>query len=869
MARNEQFSNDGAVGGLAHVDLPPTDSDTTGRKIALRGTSGEPWKKFMAFTVVVIMVAAGFVMLAPALAPRHTQAAPIDPQENQASISLGGPREVTYTISNMFESYQKQSDPTHSWQGAIPGMSSWWGTRFATMGDMYVRTVYPYVIGYNPYSAEVPGAGVSIPTMKYGLYTFYRTTIDARNLTKIGTGPDMEATFLPILYSPWTTGLGLNGGWMNFSYYMTYCTQADLDAASTGTGYARTYYGATPSQFNFQGANANDGWYIELQGKADFNMAAAKKFLGLTGSADLRTQFNANNTGANLGKMNRSLAEYWTSDGSNTGFNDTYCSYDFSIDYSPLKVFLSVDPSSTASKLVLRMYSIGWGLEYLMNRYLDRIGLMSSLVTSLEDWYLNGTVGPTGADVFSRCVSVYNMMAWKDPGFYCPAWQMEVAHIDYAPNNGLHVNTDGKWNSRYNPYMATTTVKPTYMSWTPGTLTYGHGVAYWYPPMNWNLLAGEKLTVKLPASSKGVLGYMPYAGTGMQDTLTEAKKVELQSHTVWGELGLGNLYPASLRSSTYYNHATKTLTITGPTSFPRNPNTAFPLLNATGSPSFQFDVMRVSDYAMAIQEPGPYVTGQAYHLTLTAKNVTGATVTNWNGTIDLTATTGTTLGATSLWFGPGSNGVVSTTMTFTANGAKTITATDRNNSLDVLSSLPVMVGPFGLTLVAGWNFISVPLAGYGYKASTLGLVAGNVVASWNSIIQSYHTYIVGISPPSANFAIAQNVGYWVWVPVAKTLPLSGIIPTTAQTYTFTVPTAGGWIALGLESMKATWHAEDVTTMYSGSGAIAMVAYYDAATSKYVSWISAVPALNNFPLAPGQAYWCWVTAGPGGTITYVP
>jgi hypothetical protein len=655
----------------------------------------------IAVVMVVIMVASGFVMIAPTLKLNHDDSKQA-PRENPAGITLGGPREVTYTVSHMLESYLKQSDATHSWEGNTPGLNSWWGARFTTYADVIVRNQFPYVIGYGPYSAEVPGSGVSIATMKYGLYSFYRTTIVANNLTNIGTGAGKEAVFFPILYTPWTTGLGLSGGWMNFSYYMTYCTVADETNASTGVGYARTYYGATPSQFNFGGANADDGWYIELQGKVDFNRAAAKKFLGLTGSASLITQFNDNNTGANLGKMNGTLANFWVRDGSNTGFNDTYGSYDFSLDAYPFTVFLSVDPTSTASKLVLRMYTICWGLEFLMNRYMDRVGLATKMLASPEDWYLNGTVAPTGADIFARYTGDYNMLAWKDPGFFSPSWMIDVLHMDYTPNTANHLGTGGKWLSRYNPYMATKSFKPLYWCWSPGTLTYGAGVCYYYPPMNWNLVAGEMLIVKLPPPTENVLGYTPYKGTGAQDTLNAAKLVELESHTVWGEIGLGSVFPASLRSVTYYDHATKTLTITGPTAFPRNPNTGVGMsaLNATGSPNFQFDVMRVSNYQMAMQEAGPYLPGQTYHLILTAKNVTGTTVTDWNGTIDLTATAGTTYGSSTLWFGPGSNGVVSTTVTFTTVGVKTLTATDRNNSLDIINTLTLTaVGEFPTLLI--------------------------------------------------------------------------------------------------------------------------------------------------------------------------
>jgi hypothetical protein len=177
---------------------------------------------------------------------------------------------------------------------------------------------------------------------------------------------------------------------------------------------------------------------------------------------------------------------------------------------------------------------------------------------------------------------------------------------------------------------------------------------------------------------------------------------------------------------------------------------------------------------------------------------------------------------------------------------------------------------FNVTLVAGWNFISVPVVGYGYKASTIGLATGDMISSWNSSTQKYnHTYIKGISPPTADFALVPHAAYWVWVAVAKTLHLYGSVPTTTQTCTFTIPLAGGWLAFGLESMKTTLKASNLTAMYSGSGAVTMVAFFNAATGKYSSWVSAVPGLNNFLLKPGQAYWIWVTLGAGGTLTYAP
>jgi PKD repeat protein len=177
---------------------------------------------------------------------------------------------------------------------------------------------------------------------------------------------------------------------------------------------------------------------------------------------------------------------------------------------------------------------------------------------------------------------------------------------------------------------------------------------------------------------------------------------------------------------------------------------------------------------------------------------------------------------------------------------------------------------FNLALVAGWNFISLPLAGYGYMASTIGLATGDMVSSWNSMTQKYdNTYIKGISPPVMDFAIAPSTCYWVWVAAAKTLHLYGSVPTTMQSKAFNLPTMGGWIAVGLLGVNTFYHASDIPKMWNGTGTISLVAYYNAATGKYHPWIYAVPVLNNFLLVPGQGYWCWVTAGPGGTLSYMP
>jgi hypothetical protein len=94
---------------------------------------------------------------------------------------------------------------------------------------------------------------------------------------------------------------------------------------------------------------------------------------------------------------------------------------------------------------------------------------------------------------------------------------------------------------------------------------------------------------------------------------------------------------------------------------------------------------------------------------------------------------------------------------------------------------------------------------------------------------------------------------------------------TTQTYSFTVPSWGGWIAIGLNSLKTTWHASDIDSMYSGPPLTNITLVARHAGWGYISYIIGTP-LNNFLLVPGQGYWCWVEGGGVSatrTITYVP
>jgi hypothetical protein len=206
--------------------------------------------------------------------------------------------------------------------------------------------------------------------------------------------------------------------------------------------------------------------------------------------------------------------------------------------------------------------------------------------------------------------------------------------------------------------------------------------------------------------------------------------------------------------------------------------------------------------------------------------------------------------------------------TYLAAGLYTFTASvDDAHSHNVTASASANVtGPFVLSLGTGWNFVSLPLVGYGYKASTLGLTNGDTVAKWNPATRVYQSHIVGV--PVNDFPIDPSTGYWINVPSGtRTLTLYGSVPTTTMSKTITVPAGGGWAIVGFASLKTTWHARDVPAMYSIANNITTVARYNPATMSYTSWLSTIPTVNNFLLVPGQAY--WILIGASGTLTYAP
>jgi hypothetical protein len=184
-------------------------------------------------------------------------------------------------------------------------------------------------------------------------------------------------------------------------------------------------------------------------------------------------------------------------------------------------------------------------------------------------------------------------------------------------------------------------------------------------------------------------------------------------------------------------------------------------------------------------------------------------------------------------------------------------------TIDITMTVPRV--EFELNLVRGWNLISIPLVNDNLNASNIGLEDLSVVVSWNPLKKTYDkTFIVGVSPPTADFYFSDSSGYWIYVAVDQTLVLTGQAPTGVQTRVVEVPAGGGWVDIGLKSLKTTWKASMIPSMFSG-GSVVVVAMYDPITKTYKTYIPGFPP-SDFYLIPGRGYEVYVTGS--GIFSYV-
>lgn len=671
------------------------------KDLTVRTKNVAHWKKYVAIATVVIMVTSAFVLLLPNTSKKVL--VPVD--ESPAKSEVGGAtRKIAYEVSRIGESYMKPTD--YSKLGRhdhnVIGVNDWFASRLTIYNDTIVRNNYPCIVAYTPYSDRLDKPP-KYDLASWTIHSYYQLKVNAENLTELATGANKDPWILPIMGA-----VANDGGWVNMSMYLTYMTPTEFNDVQTGTHYANTFYGVDPANMTAYFKNiADDGWFAEIQGHFEFNRNACQKFLGLTG-ADLVAAFNA--VGAD--NIAWKWRTEWINDGDINKPLDIWAAYDYSIlagnapgPYVHIK--LDTD-NSDANKISLWLWSQSWGAEVLYARYLDKVGVNHNLKSWGEDWYLNGTLSPTNGDIQERLTGAYHITSWKDPDYFVTTWMLEPQHDDYTRDTLAHLLYKSEYDRYYWGYYGSA-YQPTRMGWLPGQEFYGQRVHYWNTPMNWNLTADQSLVIKLQTDRPGG-GIEPYWSNNY--SLPFVARAEMQSHFKWGEMVLGHGYPSKLYSTTYYNAATKTITIQGPDNFAQNPNPLaggnppYKRINETGSPLFLLDITPVSKYDLTIVESGPYSSGFAYTLRVTPRNFTGVAVTNWNGTVTLVPPVGITLGATTHVF-TGSEASWTTTITASGPGIYNVGSGDNYFYLDVSDLFPFTFG----ALIPEFPTLLIPVIG--------------------------------------------------------------------------------------------------------------------------------------------------------------
>jgi hypothetical protein len=812
--------------------------------------------------MVAIMIVAAFALVAP-VANKKTAA----PDDDQARTEVNGAtRSVTYEISRIGWSYLKPTDYSKLGMSdhVTPGINQWYIPRNVNYNDTIVHNSYPYVISYNGYSSWLASqAKYKYQTAAWTTHTFYQIKVDAENITGLATGAQKDPWIVPIFHTGADPDAD-DGGWVNMSLYQNYLTDQELQDIEDGVHYANTFYGVNAAAYwsTFH-TYANDGWFSEVQGHWDFSRRAAHKFLGLPGTGNLVTEYNAVGDAA----MATKWVNEWIADGDQGALLDIYSMYDYSIytGNGPVFIVVKLDvANSTADKIALWFWSQTWGAEYLLIKYLEKVGIYKDFITSREDWWLNGTFSPTNGDIHERMTAAYHMTAWKDPAAYNnPTWMFEPQHADYTAErlSDLYV-------SRYDPYYWTyyaDSYRPLRMNYAPGVGAYGQRVHYWQTPTTWNTTADESVKIVLPSATTLGWGIEPYWSNNY--TVPGNAALEMQSNGVTGEFVLGHGYPAELYSTTYYNPATKTVTLPAGKNWANNPNTAgYPSILESGSPLIYMDISPVSHYNLSIVQVGPYSPGTSYTLRVTPQDLAMAAA-RCNQTVELLPVSGVTFGASTHTFA-WNEASWDTTVVFASAGSYSLVSRDVYFYLDITDTTAFTAGAalWDLPLVAGWNFVTIPQFN-SYKASTLGLQRTDVVAGWNPATGVYDkNYIVGVSPIPLDFTIAPSTGYWIFAVSVETLHLGGSCPTAVQTRSITVPAAGGWAIIGFNTLKTTLKASNIPAMCSGGGTITTVASYNPVTKIYKTYIAGVPP-TDYTLVPGQAFWVFCSASL--TLTYTP
>jgi len=154
-------------------------------------------------------------------------------------------------------------------------------------------------------------------------------------------------------------------------------------------------------------------------------------------------------------------------------------------------------------------------------------------------------------------------------------------------------------------------------------------------------------------------------------------------------------------------------------------------------------------------------------------------------------------------------------------------------------------------LAVGLNAISLPFEGTGYTtAEELGraITGCTTVARWDAASQSYQSHDVGSGGDGFDLIVGE--AYFVTVDAGSSFEIIGTPPISLQFSLVITPTTD------LNAISMPYDVSGITTAEELGQAIAgcqVISRWDAATQSYQSHVVGFPAVNNFSVTPGDAY----------------
>jgi len=243
-------------------------------------------------------------------------------------------------------------------------------------------------------------------------------------------------------------------------------------------------------------------------------------------------------------------------------------------------------------------------------------------------------------------------------------------------------------------------------------------------------------------------------------------------------------------------------------------------------------------------------------------------VANFNPPLNVTYTSTITGGSFNYnsvnWnFGEGNTSATGKTVTYWHSGAYTITLTVADNASDhsaPTSSLTVYGSNTYVSLIAGWNLVTLPYVNTNYNMWFYfeNMLLSGAVGTTTSLSVQNTAGAGNISFPlaaNANYAIGEARGIWVDVASGVSVRVSG--NTTAGPLSGSTSLQAGWNNLGWALSSSEW----ASALASAIPGATMISIWNAGTQTYTTYIA------NFdtPMQPPDYQ---LTDGQG-VLVYVP